>query len=141
MSLHLYNLATIDTTVQVSVITSIGLVVVSLVGVLTAKVTSGARKDAQTNAIAASKSADIARDYVAALDAKDALVKSLEGRIQFLEERNEACDRRIAELEIRLAENEEQQRAAAIIEREQHRELEDLRARVSQHSSKRRMGS
>lgn len=136
-----HNIASVDTAVQVSIITTIGLVIVALIGVLTAKITSGARKEAQTNAIAAADSAKIVLDFVAALEAKDALIASLEGRIKYLEDHNERCEQRIEDLEARIDEHAEQQRASAVIEREYYRELEELRAKLSKNPSKGRLGS
>lgn len=80
-----------DTSIQAAIITTIGVIAVSLIGVLTAKITSNARKEA-------THSADVVKDYVAALEAKDALVNALEQRVSFLEAQNKGMEERIADL-------------------------------------------
>lgn len=121
-----------DTTVSVTLITTAGLIAVGLIGVWTAKITSGARKEAKDNAVSASNSAEIARDYAAAAGAKDALIGALEGRLHFLEEQNKELLERVEELERREEEANEQQRAAALLERDYAREIDDLTAKVAQ---------
>lgn len=118
------------TTIAVTVITTAGLVIVALIGVFTAKITSGARRDARANAEDASKSAEIARDFAAALGAKDALIKSIEDRLLFTEERERQCQLRLDELERRADEYDEQRRAASLIERSQRQEIEDLQQEI-----------
>lgn len=90
-----------DTTLQVAIITTVGLVVVALIGVITAKVTTGARRESQSNADSASKSAAIAKDYAAALEAKNALIESLEARLVFVEDQNAHLLDRLDKLERR----------------------------------------
>lgn len=124
-------LAASDTTIQVTFITTGGLVAVGLIGVWTAKITSGARKEAKDNAVSASNSAEIARDYAAAAGAKDALIGALEGRLLFLETQNKELLERVEELERRDEEHNEQQRAAALLERDYAREIDDLRTQLA----------
>lgn len=119
-----------DTTVQVAAITTIGLIVVAVIGVYTAKITAGARKEAIDNASAAAISAEVARDYVAALEAKDALNSSLEERLNFVERENDLLRKRVTELERREDEHAEQRRAAGLIERSYSNEIAELRAAI-----------
>lgn len=123
-------LAASDTTVTVSLITVVGTIVIGLIGVWTTKITSGARKEAKDNAVSASNSAEIARDYAAAAGAKDALIGALESRLQFLEGQNRELLDRVEELERRDEEHNEQQRAAALLERDYAREIDDLTTQV-----------
>lgn len=125
-------LAASDTTVSVTLITTAGLIAVGLIGVWTAKITSGARKEAKDNAVSASNSAEIARDYAAAAGAKDALIGALEGRLLFLETQNKELLERVEELERRDEENDEQRRAAALLERDYAREIDDLRSQLAE---------
>lgn len=119
-----------DTTVQVSLITTLGLIVVALISVATAKITSGARRESQNNAANAEKSAEIAKDYAAALVAKDTLIQSLEDRLAFMEHQNELLSKRLEDLERRAEENDEARRTAALIERANHDEISSLRAEL-----------
>lgn len=116
-----------QTTTQVAIITTIGLIIVAIIGVYTAKLTAGARAEMKSSASEASKSADIAKDYALALEAKKALIDSMEVRIRYLEEQYNRQMTRIDELERREDECLEQQRAAAALERSYTREIEDLR--------------
>lgn len=129
--------ASSDTTISVTVITTIGLIVVALIGWVTAKTTSNAKKDAQINAEEASRSAQMARDYAAALGAKDALISSIEARLIFVEEHDDACTKRLEELEVRVEEGEEQRRAASVIERSQSAEIDELREEIERLKKKR----
>lgn len=130
--MFLYTLATdaSETTVQVTLISTLGLIVVAIIGVITAKITTGARRESQVNAAHAEKSAEVARDYAAALEAKDTLIESLEHRLEYMERQNEISLKRIEELERRAEENDESRRAAALIERAQHNEISSLRAEI-----------
>lgn len=119
-----------DTTVQVTLITTIGLIVIGLIGVWTAKVTSGARKEAKVSSTEASQAADIAKDYAAALGAKNALIASLEDRLKFLEDQNTDLIGRVEECERRDDEHDEQKRAASLLERGYDTELAELRAEL-----------
>lgn len=121
-----------DTTIQVTAITTVGLIVVAVIGTFTAKITSASRKEAADNAEDASKSAAIAKDYAAALGAKDTLIVSLEARLKYLEEQNERLILRIREVERMAEEHYEQQRAAALLERDYSREISDLRAELNE---------
>lgn len=127
-----------DTSVQVSIVTAIGLIVVAVIGVWQVKLTSGAKKEAsnardkaKSNALDAAGSAQIAKDYAAALEAKNAHIASLEERINFLEEQNNILTSRIQEIERRSEEHYEQQRAASLLEREYVTELSALRAELN----------
>lgn len=124
-------LAASDTTVTVTVISTVGVILVGLIGVWTAKITSGARKEAKDNAVSASNSAEIARDYAAAAGAKDALIGALEKRVLDLEDRDKKCSERLDELERRDEEHNEQQRAAALLERNYAGEIDDLRTQIA----------
>lgn len=126
-----------DTTTQVAIITTIGLVIVALIGIFTAKVTSGARKEIQVKSFEASKSADVAKDFALALEAKKVLIDSLEDRVRFLEDQTYRQAKRIEELERREDEYTEQRRAAASLERSYAREVDDLRALVEEQKRKR----
>lgn len=131
--LAIYILAVIavyDTSVQVTVITTLGVVVVALIGVFTARITTGAKRDALSNAESASTSAAIAKDYAAALGAKDALIASLLDRVEFLEKRDEECTKRVEDLEIRVSEGEEQRRSASILEHEHFQEVTKLQEEI-----------
>lgn len=119
-----------DTTLYVAIITTMGLIVVAGIGVVTARITSGARKDVQIKADEASKSAEVAKDFAAALGAKDALILSLDKRLQFVEEHDEKCTKRVEDLEARFDEGEEQRRAASAIERDQRDEIDQLRKEI-----------
>lgn len=125
-------LAASDTTIQVTLITTLGLIAVGLIGVWTAKITSGARKEAKDNAVSASNSAEVARDYAAAAGAKDALIEALENRIKFLEDQNANLAERVVECERRDEEHDEQQRAAALLERNYAGEIDSLAAQIAQ---------
>lgn len=121
-----------QTTTQVAIITTIGLVIVALIGVITAKVTAGARTEIRANREDASKSAKIAKDYADALEAKNALIESLEQRVKYLENQDTRKTGQIKELERREDEHLEQQRAAAALERNYAREIDDLRVLVDE---------
>lgn len=120
-----------DTTIQVTVITTLGLIIVAIIGTFTAKITSNSRREAANNAEEASKSAAIAKDFAAALGAKDALIESLEARLEFLEEQNKRLIARIQDVERMAEEHYEQQRASALLEREYSQEIAQLRAEVA----------
>lgn len=105
---------------------------VALIGVFTAKITSGARKDAKTNADQASRSAAIAGDYAAALGAKDALLESVNARLKFVEEHDENCTSRVEELERRLSESDANRREISDVERRYYEEVSKLRAELRQ---------
>lgn len=123
-------LAVYDTSVQVTIITTVGVVVVALIGVFTARITTGAKRDALSNAESASTSAAIAKDYAGALGAKDALIASLLDRVEFLEKRDEECTKRVEDLEIRVSEGEEQRRSASILEHQHFEEVTKLQAEI-----------
>lgn len=114
-----------DTTVQVTLITTVGLIVVAVIGVWQVKVTSSHKRDAET-------SAGVAADYAAALGAKDALLTAYEARLKFLEEQNRNLIERVDDLERRDEEHYEQQRASAILEREYAREIAELKAAIEE---------
>lgn len=119
-----------DPTVLVTVITTIGIIAVAVIGTYTARITSGARKEALDSANSASRSADLAKDYAAALGAKDALIESLHTRLEYIEEVEKRCGERLEELEKREEEHEEQRRASHIIERDQSRRIDELQAQL-----------
>lgn len=121
-----------QTTTQVAIITTIGLIIVALIGVITAKVTSGARVEIKANREDASKSAKVAKDYAEALEAKNALIESLEQRVKYLETQDARKSAQIKELERREDEHLEQQRAGAALERNYAREIDDLRILVDE---------
>lgn len=121
------QIGTTNTSVQVTAITTAGLIVVAIISIFTAKITSGARKDSKNNAEKASKSAEIVNDYAAALNAKDALIDSIQARLGFVEEHDKNCIMRLEDLERKLEENDEQQRASSLLERDCRREISDLR--------------
>lgn len=127
-----------DTTVLVAIITAVGLIAVALIGVWQIKVTSQAKKDTRINADAASKSAEIAADYAAALEAKKALISSLESRLEFLESQNQRLIERLDEVERRNEEYDEQQRAASLLERNYAKEIDELRAELDKLKARQR---
>lgn len=113
-----------DTTIQVAIITTLGLVIVAIIGRSTQKSTSKAKSEAQNNAEEASKSAEVAKDYAAAVAGKDALLQSMNERLKFVEQHDENCTKRLEELERRSIEDEEAKRSASLLERE-FRELQE----------------
>lgn len=121
-----------DTTTQVAIITTIGLIITALIGVFTARITSGARHEA-------TESADIAKDYASALRAKAALIDSLEERVQYLETHVDDCKKKVDEMERREDEYREQQRIASGLERNYSRELDDLRSLVEELRDKKKV--
>lgn len=132
-------LATSDTTVQVTVITTVGLIIVAVIGVWQVKVTTNAKKDAssakdeaKTNAAEAIVAAQMAKDYAAAMGIKDATIAALEKRVQILEAQNEKLESRLDEMERRDEEHHEQQRAAGLIERNNADEIKTLREQLRQ---------
>lgn len=123
-----------DTSVTVAIITTVGLIVVAAIGVWQVTVTNraktaatSAKEEAKDNAVEAATSAQMAKDYAAAMGVKDALVASLESRVNFLEEQNQKLIERLDEFERRDEEHHEQQRAAALIERDYANEIDQLR--------------
>lgn len=127
-------LAASDTTVQVTLISTAGLIIVAVIGVWQIKVTNkaktaanSAKDEAKTNAEEAVLAAQMAKDYAAAMGVKDALVASLQDRVEYLEEQNTKLIARLDEFERRDYEHHEQQRAAALIERSNSEEIGQLR--------------
>lgn len=81
-----------NATVQAAIVTSIGLIIVALIGVFTARAAAGSKKDAKQSSESASISAQTAKDYADALKAKDAFIGSLEDRLKYIEKRLEDCE-------------------------------------------------
>lgn len=81
-----------NTTIQTAIITSVGLIIVALIGVFTARATANSKKEAKQSSESASVSAQMAADYAEALKAKDAFINSLEERLAYIEERLEECE-------------------------------------------------
>lgn len=127
-------LATNDTTIQVTLISTVGLILVAIIGVWQIKATNeaktiatSAKNEAKTNAEEAVIAAQMAKDYAAAMSVKDSLVASLQGRVEYLEEQNIRLMERLDECERRDEEHHEQQRAASLIERTNFEEINRLR--------------
>lgn len=119
-----------DTTIIVTIITTVGLIAVAIIGQRQVKATNGAKNEARENAEAASKSATVAKEYAAVIGAKDAHIASLESRLKFVEDQNKRLIVRLDEIERRDEEHHEQQRAASLLERDYAREIDDLRDRL-----------
>lgn len=139
-----YILATNDTTIQVTLISTAGLILVALIGVLQIRVTNKAKTaattakdEAKTNAEEAVVAAQMAKDYAAAMGVKDELVASLKGRVEYCEEQNRRLIARLDEFERRDEEHHEQQRAAALIERSNAEEISQLRRELDALSRRR----
>lgn len=123
-----------DTSVMVTVISTVGLIVIAIIGVWQVKVTNKAKtdantakKEAQSNAADAATAAQMAKDYAAAMGVKDALVASLESRVAYLEEQNQKLIERLDEFERRDEEHHAQQQAAYLIEHRYSEEIDELR--------------
>lgn len=83
-----------NSTLQAAVVTSVGLVVVALIGIVTARVTTGAKRGAKKSSESAAASAKIAKEYAEALKSKDAFIDSLKERLEFVEKRLDECEGR-----------------------------------------------
>lgn len=128
-----------DTTVQVTIITTLGLIIVAVIGVWQVKVTTNAKKEAGTakdeaknNAAEALVAAQMAKDYAAAMGIKDATIAALEKRVEICESENARLSARLDDFERRDEEHREAQRAAALIERSNASEIEGLRRELAQ---------
>lgn len=128
-----------ETNVQVTLITTAGVIIVAALGILQIKINNKSKKDvdsakeeAKSNAEEAVLAAQMAKDYAAAMGVKDALVASFEDRVRYLEEQNKKLIERLDEFERRDFEHHEQQRANALIERNYLEELDKLRAELHQ---------
>lgn len=126
-----------DTTVLTALISAVGLIIVSIIGVWTAKVTYGAKKEAnvakeeaRSSSEDALSAAQMARDYAEALGAKDALITSLKTRVEFLEAENDRFLKRLDDFESKEVEHRAQQQAAALIERNYAEEIDQLREEI-----------
>lgn len=82
------------TTLSAAIVTSLGLIAVALIGFVTARVTTGARKGAKRSSELAAASAQIAKDYAEAIKAKDTFIASLKERLLFIEKRLDECEGR-----------------------------------------------
>lgn len=119
-----------DTTVQVALITTLGLIIAAIIGVRTAKITYGARDEAKTKAQEASKSAKAAQDYAEALEERKAAAELLEARLERVEQHHRDCTDRLEEMKRRLDESDQTRQLSGIIEHDQHEEIKKLQAEV-----------
>lgn len=128
--------ASSDTSVQVTMITTIGLVLIAVIGGGFTWLTSRSKKEAKTSSEEASNSAQLAKDYAAAVGGKDALIGTMDQRLKFVEAEKENCTKRLDEVERRLEEDAEAKRAAALLERQRVTEIEELREEIRLLKSK-----
>lgn len=87
-----------NTTVQAAVVTSLGLIIVALIGVLTAWMTSRYKRNSHETSMSATWSAmvvkDLTNDFTLVLEEKDSVIKELEESLEDCERREGALKRR-----------------------------------------------